>query len=60
MTIRDALNSALDEEMSRDKDVFIMGEEVRRNINGYFVCYQAISAKSVLTIFHLCLLFAGR
>ncbi|BDA40474.1 Pyruvate dehydrogenase E1 component subunit beta, mitochondrial [Coccomyxa sp. Obi] len=28
ITIRDALNSALDEEMSRDNDVFILGEEV--------------------------------
>ena len=30
MTVRDALNSALDEEMERDKDVFILGEEVRK------------------------------
>lgn len=29
MTVRDALTSALDEEMARDKDVFILGEEVR-------------------------------
>ncbi|KAJ0112972.1 hypothetical protein Patl1_01284 [Pistacia atlantica] len=28
MTVRDALNSALDEEMSKDPKVFIMGEEV--------------------------------
>ena len=28
MTVRDALNSALDEEMERDKDVFVLGEEV--------------------------------
>lgn len=28
MTVRDALNSAIDEEMSRDGDVFVMGEEV--------------------------------
>lgn len=28
MTVRDALNSAMDEEMSRDGKVFIMGEEV--------------------------------
>ena len=26
--MREALNSALDEELARDKDVFIMGEEV--------------------------------
>lgn len=29
MTVRDALNSALDEEMSADSKVFIMGEEVK-------------------------------
>lgn len=31
MTVRDALNSALDEEMSADPKVFLMGEEVREN-----------------------------
>ncbi len=30
MTVRDALNSAMDEEMEKDKDVFILGEEVRQ------------------------------
>jgi hypothetical protein len=29
MTVRDAINSALDEEMARDERVFILGEEVR-------------------------------
>lgn len=29
MTVRDALNSALDEEMSADPKVFVMGEEVQ-------------------------------
>ena len=33
MTVRDALNSALDEEMVRDENVFILGEEV-----GSFFC----------------------
>jgi len=28
MTVRDALNSALDEEMEKDERVFILGEEV--------------------------------
>lgn len=28
ITVRDALNSAMDEELGRDEDVFIMGEEV--------------------------------
>lgn len=30
MTVREALNSALDEEMSADPKVFLMGEEVGR------------------------------
>lgn len=29
LTVRDALNSALDEEMTRDPLVYILGEEVR-------------------------------
>ena len=36
MTIRDALNSAMDEEMSRDPDVFVLGEEVR-----HAACHEA-------------------
>ena len=28
LTVRDALNQALDEEMARDENVFLMGEEV--------------------------------
>lgn len=28
LTVRDALNGAMDEEMEKDKDVFILGEEV--------------------------------
>jgi pyruvate dehydrogenase E1 component beta subunit len=28
MTVREALNSAIDEEMARDPDVFVLGEEV--------------------------------
>lgn len=28
MTVRDALNSAMDEELARDEKVFLMGEEV--------------------------------
>ncbi|XP_062172724.1 pyruvate dehydrogenase E1 component subunit beta-1, mitochondrial-like [Alnus glutinosa] len=30
MTVRDALNSALDEEMSADPKVFLMGEEISK------------------------------
>jgi pyruvate/2-oxoglutarate/acetoin dehydrogenase E1 component len=29
MTVRDAINSALDEELARDSKVFVLGEEVR-------------------------------
>jgi len=28
LSVRDAINSAIDEEIERDKDVFLMGEEV--------------------------------
>jgi len=37
MTVRDALNSALIEEMERDDDVFIMGEEVAEYNGAYKV-----------------------
>lgn len=35
MTIREALNSALDEEMSADPKVFLMGEEVMGVAHSY-------------------------
>jgi len=48
MTVRDALNSALDEEMSADPKVFLMGEEVRTvgkklvfpgfDVRSFFLC----------------------
>ncbi len=48
MTVRDALNSALDEEMSADRKVFLMGEEVRTvgkklvfpgfDVRSFFLC----------------------
>lgn len=37
MTVRDALNSAIEEEMIRDKHVFVMGEEVARYNGAYKV-----------------------
>ncbi|KAI8529256.1 hypothetical protein RHMOL_Rhmol12G0211200 [Rhododendron molle] len=37
MTVRDALNSALDEEMSADPKVFLMGEEVCRSFDSRHV-----------------------
>jgi len=35
LSVRDALNSAMDEELARDKDVFIMGEEVAQYQGAY-------------------------
>lgn len=37
LTVRDALNSALDEEMERDERVFILGEEVAQYDGAYKV-----------------------
>ena len=37
MTVRDALNQAMEEEMLRDENVFIMGEEVARYNGAYKV-----------------------
>lgn len=37
MTVRDALNSALDEELGRDSKVFLMGEEVGQYNGAYKV-----------------------
>ena len=38
MTVRDALNTAMEEEMLRDENVFVMGEEVARYNGAYKVC----------------------
>jgi pyruvate dehydrogenase E1 component beta subunit len=37
MTVREALNTAMEEEMLRDESVFIMGEEVARYNGAYKV-----------------------
>lgn len=37
MTVRDALNSAMDEEMEKDDRVFILGEEVAQYDGAYKV-----------------------
>lgn len=37
MTVREALNVAMEEEMIRDKNVFVMGEEVARYNGAYKV-----------------------
>jgi pyruvate dehydrogenase E1 component beta subunit len=35
MTVREALNTAMEEEMLRDETVFVMGEEVARYNGAY-------------------------
>lgn len=37
MTVRDALNSAMDEEIQRDEKVFLLGEEVAQYDGAYKV-----------------------
>ena len=44
MTYRDALNSALDEELARDSKVFIIGEEVAQ-YNGAYKVTKGLWAK---------------
>lgn len=54
MTVRDALNSALDEEMSADPKVFLMGEEVRRKNDRNLLSHLALHYfSSKLFIFFL-------
>lgn len=43
LTVRDALNSAMDEEMARNPDVFVMGEEVGEYQGAYKVGHDADS-----------------
>lgn len=43
MTVRDALNAAMEEEMIRDETVFILGEEVARYNGAYKVLLTASS-----------------
>jgi hypothetical protein len=38
MTVREALNAAMEEEMIRDESVFILGEEVAQYNGAYKVC----------------------
>lgn len=39
MTVREALNMALDEEIARDSKVFLLGEEVAQYDGAYKVCF---------------------
>lgn len=42
LTVRDALNAAIDEEMERDEKVFILGEEVAQYDGAYKVIFVVI------------------
>jgi len=44
ITVREALNKALDEELARDPNVFIMGEEVA-NYNGAYKITKGLVTK---------------
>jgi hypothetical protein len=50
LTVRDALNQAIDEEMERDERVFILGEEVAQYDGAYKV--------SVLHLHHISTVFS--
>lgn len=50
MTVRDALNAAMEEEMLRDETVFIMGEEVARYNGAYKVTREHILLETQIFI----------
>jgi len=45
MTVRDALNSALEEEMHADENVYLMGEEVGQYNGAYKVKHRETGSK---------------
>lgn len=53
MTVRDALNSALEEEMLRDEKVFVIGEEVARYNGAYKVHTISENVVSLFLIHYL-------
>ena len=50
MTYRDALNEALKEEMERDPDVFLMGEEVAEYDGAYTVSYTHLTLPTIYSV----------
>lgn len=46
LTVRDALNQAMDEEMERDERVFLMGEEVAQYDGAYKVSQRNLKLPS--------------
>lgn len=51
MTVREALNVAMEEEMLRDEKVFVLGEEVAR-YNGAYKVGNNIVSYFVTTLMH--------
>lgn len=49
VTVRDALNQAMDEELERDERVFLLGEEVAQYDGAYKVCKEVDSRCSSLS-----------
>jgi pyruvate/2-oxoglutarate/acetoin dehydrogenase E1 component len=45
MTVREALNTAMEEEMLRDETVFVLGEEVARYNGAYKVSSDEIQPR---------------
>ena len=43
MTVREALNTAMEEEMLRDETVFVMGEEVAKYNGAYKVTSRSLA-----------------
>ena len=56
MTVREALNAAMEEEMLRDENVYVIGEEVARYNGAYKV--RAIHMQWILCVY-LTSRFAG-
>lgn len=53
MTVRDALNTALDEELKKDERVFIMGEEVAQYDGAYKVTRGLYKKYGKLKIYNI-------
>lgn len=49
-TVREALTTAMEEEMLRDETVFVMGEEVARYNGAYKVCLRRLVDLWLLTV----------
>lgn len=60
MTVRDALNSAMEEEMLRDDKIFILGEEVARYNGAYKVCITFFLVQYFLRCIHIMLVCVCR